>query len=223
MEARQIVVGQPILYKGDMANQAGRGLVVSVREVGPTYSMDFGAGKLVANPREAYDVRLDDGRSFMAVNASNIGGEFANKSCRFMLDEGPVRDAAELAAFNEAWADTVIANAAAEKAAAAEAEAAAAKASAGKNVKFMKYYVTDGKIKAKVFYSLDNRTDGRKCVTLYARDYDGALGKILPECYKNDTDLMTDYFDEGRAVIFESNPLYKAARARAEMREKAAA
>lgn len=216
MEARQIVVGQPIVYKGDMANQSGGGYVVALRECGPSYSFNFGAGKLEPNSRAAYDVRLSDGRSMSAVNASSIGGEFSNKSCRFMLGEGDVLGAAALAAFNEAWADTVIANVAAEKAVAAAAEEAAAKASAGKNVKFMKFYVTDGKAKAKVWYSLDNRIDGRKCVTLYAKDYDRALGDILPECYKNDTDSQTDYFDKGKAVLFESNPLYPAARARAE-------
>ncbi len=83
-------------------------------------------------------------------------------------------------------------------------------------IKFNRFFVTDGSIKARVFYSLDNRCDGRKCVTLYAKDYSGNLGQILSEAYKNDTDLMTDYFDKGRAVLFEGHPLYAAARARAE-------
>lgn len=83
-------------------------------------------------------------------------------------------------------------------------------------IKFNRYYVTDGQTKARVRYSLDNRVDGRKCVTLYARDYSDALGKVLAAEYKNNSDSMTDYFERGKAVIFEDNALYAAARQRAE-------
>jgi cell fate regulator YaaT (PSP1 superfamily) len=84
-------------------------------------------------------------------------------------------------------------------------------------IKFNKHNVTDTetKTKARVLYSLDNRVDGRKCVTIYAKDYDRSLGKIFNE-YENDTDTMTDYFDEGRVILFEDHPLYKQARERAE-------
>jgi hypothetical protein len=88
---------------------------------------------------------------------------------------------------------------------------------ASATVKFRKYYVSKGAEKARVHYSVDNRTDGRKCVTLYAKDYGHALSRVLgPDVYKNDTDYQTDYFDKGRAVLFEDHPLYAAARARAE-------
>lgn len=83
-------------------------------------------------------------------------------------------------------------------------------------IKFNKHHVTNGKEKARCFYSLDNRTDRRACVTIYAKDYDRALGRVLADEYRNDTDLMTDYFDQGRAVLFADHPLYAAARARAE-------
>lgn len=83
-------------------------------------------------------------------------------------------------------------------------------------VKFNKHNVTNGKTKARCHYSLDNRTDGRKCVTIYAKDYGGDLGRVLADAYKNDTDTMTDYFDQGRAVLFENHPLYAEARRRAE-------
>ena len=84
-------------------------------------------------------------------------------------------------------------------------------------IKFNKHNVidTETKIKARVLYSLDNRIDGRKCVTIYAKDYDRSLGKIFNE-YENDTDTMTDYFDAGRVILFEDHPLYKQARERAE-------
>ncbi len=82
-------------------------------------------------------------------------------------------------------------------------------------IKFNKYHVTNGVIKSRVFYSLDNRSDGKKCVTIYARDYDRSLGKIFGSDYKNDTDLMTDYFDEGNVTLFEDHQLYEKALKRA--------
>ena len=82
-------------------------------------------------------------------------------------------------------------------------------------IKFNKYCVTNGKIKARVFYSISARVDGRECVTLYAKDYDRILGKIFPTEYKNDSDIMTDYFDKGRVRIFKENPLYESALKRA--------
>ena len=83
-------------------------------------------------------------------------------------------------------------------------------------VKFNKFNVSRGLVKARVFYSVDNRTDFKKCVTLYAKDYGHALREIFGNAYQNNTDIETDYFDQGRAVLFDSHPLYAAARARAE-------
>lgn len=82
------------------------------------------------------------------------------------------------------------------------------------SVKFNKHHVRDmsTNVKARVHYSLDNRIDGRNCVTIYAKDYDRSLGKVIPSSYKNETDSMTDYFDQGKVVIFEDNPLYNVAR-----------
>lgn len=84
-------------------------------------------------------------------------------------------------------------------------------------IKFNKYNVTDTetKVKARVHYSVDNRIDGRKCVTIYAKDSDRKLGEIFAE-YRNETDTQTDYFDKGHVDLFEDHPLYEAARARAE-------
>lgn len=84
-------------------------------------------------------------------------------------------------------------------------------------IKFLKHCVTNGTVKARVHYSLDNRADKRECVTIYAKDYTGELGQIFQAGeYHNDTDLMTDYFDKGRVVLFTTHPLYAAARARAQ-------
>ena len=85
-------------------------------------------------------------------------------------------------------------------------------------MKFRKYYVSNGKskhklVKARVSYNLDNRIDGKKCVTLYAKDYGNTLGYLFQDAYKNDTDIQSDYYDKGRVNLFEDHPLYKEARA----------
>jgi hypothetical protein len=81
--------------------------------------------------------------------------------------------------------------------------------------KFNLYNVTNGTVTARIHYSVDNRLDGRKCVTLYAKDYGHALGVILGDNYTNETDLQTDYFDKGKVVLFENHPLFAVARATA--------
>jgi len=73
-------------------------------------------------------------------------------------------------------------------------------------IRIMQHYVTNGTVKAKCWYSVDSR---RKCVIIYAADYSRSLGKIFPAEYENETDAMSDYFDEGRVVIFENHPMYK--------------
>lgn len=84
-----------------------------------------------------------------------------------------------------------------------------------KTVKLMKHYVTDGVVKARVSYSFGKLiNDDRDCVTLYAKDYTDNLGTIFASDYKNDTDMVTDYFDKGRVRIFSDSPLFAAAVAR---------
>lgn len=83
-------------------------------------------------------------------------------------------------------------------------------------IKFNTYNVTNGQIKARISYDLGVTIDGRKCVTLYAKDYDRALGQLFSSNYQNDTDSMTDYFEKGRVKFFEDSPYYAAARAKAE-------
>lgn len=85
-------------------------------------------------------------------------------------------------------------------------------------VKMMKFYVTNGVEKARVWYSRGTLVDGRDCVTIYAKDYDGALGRVFagqPDSYENNTDSMTDYFEKGRVRIFPSSALWDAACAKA--------
>jgi len=84
-------------------------------------------------------------------------------------------------------------------------------------MKFMKYYIENEGKKHKVWYSLDNRVDGKTAVTVYASDYGVHLG-FLPTC-ENDSDSQTDYFMKDRATFFEDTPLYAEVRARAEKNE----
>lgn len=132
----KIVLGQKIVYKGDMANSPGEGAVVAVVAkqacpsglVGKMYSMDFGAGKLVpVDDSFSFDVALEDGRMMRGLFESCIGGEFSNKTKRFMLAEG-VASAEEIAGL---LAGVALKKAADEAAAKAKSEAfAAAKAEA---------------------------------------------------------------------------------------------
>jgi hypothetical protein len=88
-------------------------------------------------------------------------------------------------------------------------------------IKFLAFCVkntTNGKT-ARVHYSLDNTTEfyknGRKCVTVYHRDYGHTLGAVFEGTsaeYKNDTDAMTDYFDKGLVRIYEGTELFAEAR-----------
>ena len=84
-------------------------------------------------------------------------------------------------------------------------------------IRLMKHYVTNGTTKARVWYSRGALIDGRDCVTLYAKDYGGELGRVFAgdPNYKNDTDTMTDYFDKGCVRIFADSPLWSDACARA--------
>jgi hypothetical protein len=84
-------------------------------------------------------------------------------------------------------------------------------------IRFNQHHVTDGTVKARCHYSLDGHSSGRPCVTIYAKDYDGTLGQLLPEAYENNSDAQSDYFDEGRVRLFPDHPLYAAARERAEL------
>lgn len=88
-------------------------------------------------------------------------------------------------------------------------------------IKFNQHHVTDGTTKARVFYSLDNRTDGRKVVTMYAREYGPGLGKMFAGHVENNSDLMTDYIESDTVRLFEDHPLYAQARARVEVFEAA--
>ena len=85
-------------------------------------------------------------------------------------------------------------------------------------IKFNKHNVTnkETKKKCRIFYSLDNRLDGRKCVTIYAKGFMDKLSDVFEEGVKNETDTMTDYFEKDRKNFFEGDEFYEQARKMAE-------
>lgn len=84
-----------------------------------------------------------------------------------------------------------------------------------KKIRFMKHYVTDGTVKARVWYSKNFNAQMEPIVTLYAKDYSRELDQIFPDMFENDTDSMTDYFQKSRVRIPASHPLYAEAMKRA--------
>lgn len=76
----------------------------------------------------------------------------------------------------------------------------------------------DGGALIRCFYSLDNNRDHAPSVSISCRDCSGSLPSDL-FTVRNDTDLMTDYFDTDRATLTPEHPLYKFARYAAECAE----
>lgn len=116
-----LTIGQRVVYKGDMANASGKGAIVAVDHNAPAHRMIFGRSLELCTTQ--VDVILDDGRSIPRVSAQSIGGEFHDKTCRFMLADG-VASENELAALR-AGADARVATQKAMKAAAETALATA--------------------------------------------------------------------------------------------------
>ncbi len=82
-----------------------------------------------------------------------------------------------------------------------------------KQITCKKHYITNGTIKARVFYSAHQMAStGANVVTLYAKSFEDGdkLAEIL-DTYENESDVLSDYMEKGRARIFETNPLYQQA------------
>ena len=80
-------------------------------------------------------------------------------------------------------------------------------------IKFNLHNVTDTTTgnKARVHYSINNRVDGRECVTVYHKDHTRAFDKVFANHATNGSDLMTNYHEKSKAVFFADDPLYPAA------------
>ena len=77
-------------------------------------------------------------------------------------------------------------------------------------IKFNKYNVTNGALKARIWYTTN--ADGSIC--LHEKDYSSTLGKLFADEVRNDTDMMSDYFKKDRVIIRVNHPLFAAARER---------
>ena len=86
-------------------------------------------------------------------------------------------------------------------------------------IKFNLFSVTNGAHKVKIWYSLDNHVDGKKCVAIYAIDYGSQLRGMFPVETENHTDITIDYFERDKVRFLEDHPLYLAARTTADKLE----
>ncbi len=74
------------------------------------------------------------------------------------------------------------------------------------------YNVTNGTVKARVYYSENVMRDGRPCVTIYDKDCgSNRFIELFGDLAKNDTDIMTDYFEKSSVTLFKGDTLYEAA------------
>jgi len=74
-------------------------------------------------------------------------------------------------------------------------------------MKFYKYYVTDGTTKARVRYSINVTVKGlHNCITIREKDYENNLSKIA--AVRNDTDILTDYFENNSLTYLEGSKEY---------------
>lgn len=85
-------------------------------------------------------------------------------------------------------------------------------------IKFNKFNVvnTETKIKARVWYSINGRVDGRDCVTIYEKDFKRELHRLFKAAI-NESEFVIDYFEESRVVLFTDHPLYAQALERAKL------
>lgn len=89
-------------------------------------------------------------------------------------------------------------------------------------IRFMKHYVTDGQVKARVFYTRGQRyvkqPDGsrvlRDGVSIYAKDYGRTLRQFPALMAENGTDISTDYIEQDSAFLLPEHPMHAAALAR---------
>ena len=82
-------------------------------------------------------------------------------------------------------------------------------------IKLMKHCATDGANKVRVHYSRFNRaSDGRECVTIYAKTVLDDMTAVFGTRTKNNSDVMSDYFECDRVVLFPGDELWDQAVAR---------
>jgi hypothetical protein len=84
-------------------------------------------------------------------------------------------------------------------------------------IKYKKHSVenTVTKTKCRVYYSVDNRADKRRCVTLWAKTCLDKLSPVIDNVI-NKSEYVSDYVESDYVDIFENHPDYLTARTIAE-------
>lgn len=74
-------------------------------------------------------------------------------------------------------------------------------------------------------YSISSLINGQKCITIYGKNYRSFSAEIRAEFkVENNTEIMTDYFEDDAIRVFKDHPLFndvaRAARKQIEFRQK---
>lgn len=195
-------------YTGDMANEPGRGAIVR------THADQWG---------QWADIALEDGREFKSHPVSLIGTPAQRGTGVRIIATGPAHGAPYMAQLAAAAAMRKASEAAAEvvRRETFERSEAARTIDAPPVFHWNGIKDTKGAKLQKCWYSggeLLRHPAGT--ITIYARDYSHFSDKVRA-CFKveNDTDTMTDYFDNDRIRVIPSHPLYSRVKAAMQAQE----
>lgn len=197
------LAGIGIDYTGDMANPSGRGAIVRA------YADDWG---------QHVDITLEDGREIRRFEACMLATpEMRNGCAHRVIVTGPAHGAPYLAQLEAAAAMRKASEKAAEDVRRQTFEnAEAARVITDPPIFYWNGVKDDKGAKLqKAWFSggqLLRHPEGT--ITIYARDYARFSDKVRA-CFRveNDTDTMTDYFDNDRIRVIPSHPLYPLVRA----------
>jgi len=216
--AEAITVGRRVRFHAGYGGTDGEGLIVEIHGTpnpAPAQTILGGIGRLIRQNDCSVDVILFDGRR-SRVNQSSLGCMGIGYR---LIDRvhGPalIQKARELAAQREA--DELL----------AREKAKLDLADSQRNMKietapvFFWNGIKDAKGEKlqKAHYSMGGYTNvpaemSADTITIYARDYSG-FSSLVRDCFevKNDSDLMSDYFDNDRIQVLPVHPLYPQVRA----------
>ena len=215
-QASLIQVGRRVKFNAGYGGIDGEGVIVAVHgepNPEPSRSIFRGVGRVIRQNDCTVDVILFDGRSKFSVHqcgidAPGIGIKLLDRVHRSEVIEVAKRNAAKYEA------DRVLAEAKAKS----DFEAAEAARVIAKAPLFYWNGIKDAKGEKlqPCFYS-NSSDEPAGSITIYARNY-ARFSELVRDCFavKNDTDLMTDYFDNDRIRVIPSHPLYAAVKAAAE-------
>jgi hypothetical protein len=76
-------------------------------------------------------------------------------------------------------------------------------------MKFQVHGIKTARGLEKARYMLSTLTNGRTCITVCADGYTGFSGEVREAfAVKNDSDIMTDYFEKDSFRVFPDHPLF---------------